>query len=82
MKIYVTMKDPDTLSEAIMDGFDVLVRELMADAGLTKEEAEIVAEHRSEKMRQFAGKFFKWGEYLTVELDDTLETAKVVKVTD
>lgn len=79
MKIFVTMKDPDVLVDAIDEGERALAKELMKDSDLTVEEAEIVAEFRAKKMAEFAAKYFKWGEYLTVELDDTLGTIKVVE---
>ena len=71
MKIFVTMKDPDVLVDAIDEGERALAKELMKDSDLTVEEAEIVAEFRAKKMAEFAAKYFKWGEYLTVELDNT-----------
>lgn len=82
MKLLVTMKDPDTLSDALTEAENDLIVELMADMNLTKEEATAVAEKRIGKMREFATEWFKWGEYITVELNDKEKTAKVVKPKD
>lgn len=79
MKLYVTMKDPDTLIDALNDAERDLTAELMSSLNLTREEAKAVAEKRVESMREFAAEWFKWGEYITVELDDKEKTIKVVK---
>jgi hypothetical protein len=78
MKIRVTMKDPDTLFDAIDD---VLIdqKKMYMDMGLSEEAAEAAAGVDSEKMTKFASKFFEYGEYLTVELDDEAGTITVLE---
>lgn len=75
MKIKVTMKDPDTLHDAI----DEAVREeLTQNESLDQDERELLAESRSEKYGEIAQKWFEYGEYLTVEIDTDAKTCVVV----
>jgi hypothetical protein len=69
----VTMKDPDTLHNAIQDA----VAKLPMD-GLDDEEAELVREKRAEKIGELCGKWFEYNEYLTVEIDSDKGTCVVV----
>ncbi len=75
MKFRVTMKDPDTLQDAISSAVETDV--LMAD-GLDSDERESVAEKRREKVAKLCSEWFKFGEYLTVEVDTEARTATVV----
>ena len=72
MKFKVTMKDPDTLHDAIRDA----VQEGIAE--LPKDEAEVLSEVREEKVRKLCSKWFEYGEYLTVEIDTDAGTCVVV----
>jgi hypothetical protein len=71
----VTMKDPDTLHDAIQDAVAKLPMN-----GLDDDEAELVREKRAEKVGELCGKWFEWGEYLTVEIDTTSGTCRVIEV--
>ena len=82
MKLLVTLKDPDTLYDAIQDAERTLTKQLMADLSLTKDEAEVVAQKRCEKMNEFANKYFEWGEYITIEFDDEQKYARVLDKRD
>ena len=73
MKIKVQMKDPDTLDDAIRDAVKALNRTELDD-----DEAEAVRELRMEKARTLAGRWFEYGEYLTVEIDTKAETCTVI----
>lgn len=74
MKIKVTMKDPDTLHDAVADA----VRDEVAGlAGLSEDEREAVAETRQTALMEAAGKWFRYSEYLTVEIDTDAGTATV-----
>lgn len=74
MKIKVTMKDPDTLHDAVADA----VRDEVAGlAGLSEDEREAVEEKRRAAVMAAAGKWFRYGEYLTVEIDTEAGTATV-----
>jgi hypothetical protein len=74
MKILVTMKDPDTLYDAIKETADALP---MID-GLTPGEMALVRERRAEEARTVCYRWFERGEYLTVEVDTEAETCIVV----
>lgn len=79
MKLQVTMKDPDTLIDALNDKKHDLAKMLMAEKGLTKAGAEAEAEALMERMEEFVSAFFEWGEYLTVVFDDEAKTATVMR---
>lgn len=69
------MKDPDCLHDAIADA----VREsLAADERLTADEVDAVGEVRREKVGKACERWFKWSEYLTVEVDTDAGTCTVV----
>lgn len=75
MKFKVSMKDPDTLDDAISDAIEVTDVALMDG-----EEREAVKEIRMKKAREIAAKWFQYGEYLTVEIDTEAGTCTVVPV--
>lgn len=75
MKFTVTMKDPDTLQDAIADA----VKGIVID-GTDPEEMEMIREHREQEINAMCGKWFEWGEYLRVEIDTELKTCVVVEV--
>ena len=77
MRFRVTMKDPDTLHDAIRDA----VKEIPLD-GLDADEAELVREKRVEKIDALCGRWFRYGEYLTVEIDTDAATCTVVPSKD
>lgn len=78
MKFRVTMKDPDTLYEAIKEAVDEQVEALPLD----EDEREDVAETRIEKVKELCGTWFKYDEYLEVEIDTDAETCVVVPTGD
>ncbi len=75
MKFKVSMKDPDTLHDAITDALkgDLTLR------GFDPEELEAVTEVRRRKLEDVCSTWFKYGEYLTVEVDTDERTCTVVK---
>lgn len=74
MKFTVTMKDPDTLHDAIDDA----VREDVAGIeGLSKEDRAALFETRQDAVRAVARKWFKYSEYVTIEIDTEAKTATV-----
>lgn len=73
MKFTVTMKDPDTLYDAITDA---VIDNLPSIED--EEERSAVSEIKEEKAREVCKKWFEYGEYLTVEIDTEAETATVV----
>ena len=75
MKFRVTMKDPDSLSDAIDDA---IKEELKSVSGLSNEEREYLFDGRRDAVYKDVGQWFKYGEYLTVEIDTDAGTAIVV----
>ena len=75
MKIKVTMKDPDTMYDAVLEAVKAEVKEM----GLPADEAESLLELRTEKERSKMEKWFEYGEYLAVEFDTETMTATVIE---
>jgi hypothetical protein len=75
MKFKVQMKDPDTLGDAIERAVTEVV-EAMPD--LSGEERDAVVEKRTEAIDKLCGRWFEYGEYLTVEIDTDAGTCVVV----
>jgi len=80
MKISIVMKDTDAVLECFEDEKIKLSRQLVNDLGLSQEAATVEAESRLKKLRDLADKFFEYGEYVQIELDDEQGTARVVEV--
>jgi len=76
MKFRVTMKDPDTLDDAVRDA---VLASLHADDRITADEVDAVREVRHEKVRKACDRWFNGGEYLTVEIDTDAGTCVVVE---
>ena len=74
MKFRVCMKDPGTLHDAVNEA----VREELASLGLHPDEVDLVADSRSERVRNICEKWFKYGEYLEVEIDTEKQTCLVI----
>jgi hypothetical protein len=77
MKFTVQMKDPDTLYDAIKDA---VKENLSSIPGLDSDEREKLQEIREESVREIASKWFKYGEYLRVEIDTDAKTCMVLPV--
>jgi len=75
MKFRVTMKDPDTLHEAIDEALDKTM-----PPQLTREEWEGIREVRHDDVSNITAKWFEYGEYLTVEIDTERNTCVVVEL--
>ena len=71
MKIKVTMKDPDTMYDAMQNA----VMKEVAELGLSDHDFESIVELRTERVRTKMAKWFKYGEYLTVVFDTETMTA-------
>ncbi len=72
MKFTITMKTPDALDNALDENFP--------PKGLDEYESfdEIDERHSDRaKTRDFLERFFRYGEYLTIEFDTVAETAVV-----
>lgn len=75
MKIRVTMKDPDGVSDAI----EQAAQESIAGMKLDDDEREQLEETRREKIKEQLRKWFEYSEYLEVEIDLETGTATVVE---
>lgn len=76
MKIRVTMKDPDTLIDAI---HEAVVRDGNYAGLEDHDEVKDVQERRKQRYHALAGTWFKYGEYLTVEIDTNAKTRTVLE---
>lgn len=76
MKFTVTMKDPDTLTDAIADAVKADVKRL----GLSDRETAALIEIRVEEVGDVACRWFEYGEYLAVEIDTEAKTCTVLEV--
>jgi hypothetical protein len=84
MKFRVTMKDPDTLHDAIRKAVKAELRKFdeefeETEYAHTPEESAALLERRCEKHAGQCGRWFKYGEYLTVEIDTDAGTCVVVE---
>lgn len=74
MQFRVTMKDPDTLHDAIQEA----VAEEVEKMGLDEDEREAVIDTRRQKVAAICAKWFEYGEYLVVDIDTDKKTCVVV----
>lgn len=75
MKFRVTMKDPDSLTDAI---YNAVQREVEAVPGITADERRTLTQsRRDDAMSAASTKWFKYGEYVTIEIDTEAQTAIV-----
>jgi hypothetical protein len=75
MKFKVTMKDPDTLGDAIDDAVRA---DLKTVDGLSDNERETLLDDRRDAVKAVTAKWFEYGEYVTIEIDTEAGTATVV----
>lgn len=75
MKFRVTFKDPDKLHDAIEEA---TTAEVDAMQPKDQEERESLIDIRTRKAHEKVAKFFRYGEYVTVECDTEAGTAVVV----
>ncbi len=76
MKITVQMKDPDTLHDAV---HDAVLSNLNEVTGLDDSEYEIIAGNRTEAIKdECVHRWFRYGEYLAVEIDTEAWTITVL----
>ena len=73
MKIYVYMKDPDTMYDSVLYEVKVEVKKL----GLPADEANALVALKVEKEREKMKRWFEYGEYLGVDFDTEAMTATV-----
>ena len=73
MKIYVDMKAPDTMHDAVQEAVEEEVKRL----GLPADEAQALVEMRTEEECAKMAQWFEYGEYLGVDFDTETMTAVV-----
>ena len=76
-KITITMKDPDTLYDAIMEAAEEDARKI---EGIDDDERQAIVEQRKEKFAEVAKKWFEYSEYLRVQIDTDAGTCTVLEV--
>lgn len=75
VKIRVTLKDPDTLHESVVEA----VQQSLLSRGLSLKERAVLQEAAvTELQTPIVIKWMEWGEYLTVEFDTDAGTATVI----
>lgn len=79
MKLSLTFKDPDVLSEAIYDKRRNLIKQLREELGLSEVGAEAEADERLKGIEEFISDYMPHGEYITIVFDDDELTVEVVK---
>ena len=75
MKFTVTMKDPDALTDCIAGA----ARKEAHSLGLTDAESVAVQDAKMDVMQKAADRWFRYGEYLTVEIDTEANTCVVLQ---
>jgi hypothetical protein len=79
MKIRVTLKDPDTMQDAVDEAF----KRHDKPVDLSKAEWQGICEGRAEAAKEAISKrWMRYGEYLDVEFDLDAGTATVLPATD
>lgn len=80
MKFRVSMKDPDTLYDAIRDAVEEQVKTQFGGLpDIIPEDWEPVKERRVRSIEDLCSKWFMYGEYLEVEIDTDAKTCTVVE---
>lgn len=76
MKLKITFKDPDGVSESIREAVENQVQDI---ADISEEERESVSEKRQESTHEALEQWIDSREYITVEFDTIARTATVIK---
>jgi len=74
MKIHVTMKNPDALTDAVKEAVEGIGLD-----GATEEDVKESRKEHIESALSVCGRWFYHGEYLTVEIDTVAQTCKVIE---
>ncbi len=72
----VQFKDPDTLHDAILDAARKEVSQIV---GIGKKEQAAIEEIRCQETGEKVAKWFRYGEYVLIELDTEKGTATVIE---
>ncbi|UOF79954.1 hypothetical protein [Caudoviricetes sp.] len=74
MKFQVSIKDPDSLYDALNEAIELD----LAKSGLSEDEQEMLKQSRYEKESEKCSKWVEYGEYYVIEFDTDAMTATVV----
>lgn len=77
MKLLVTFKDPDALSESIERLQAKIEKDLTENLKLSKNGAEVESAERMSVFDNILKEYFQYGEYVTLELDSVTNTIRV-----
>lgn len=77
MKLKITLKDPDGVSNCIQDAAKESVEE---NDSLESDEVDGLIESRCEKLHETCKKWIRYGEYVTIEINTDEGTAVVIPV--
>lgn len=73
MKFQITMKDPDGCFDCMRNA----AKESLPE-GLSESEADILTDEREAQIHKICATWFRYGEYLTVEVDSDAGTCIVL----
>ena len=74
------MKDPDTLDDAIRDAVEDQFKEQFGGLpDIIPEDWGLAKERRVESIEDICAKWFRYGEYLEVEIDTDAKTCTVIE---
>lgn len=79
MKFKVLLKDPDALHDCIVNAVDKDITQTLGSL-LDLSERNLLKESRVEKIQELCLEWFKFGEYLEVEIDTEAKTCTVQKM--
>jgi hypothetical protein len=74
MKFKITMKDPDGFSDSMQEAAK---QSVSSATGIDDEEREQLEDTCKEELEQVARKWFRYSEYVTIEIDTDAKTATV-----
>lgn len=74
MKFQITMKDPD----GVYDSKQQAVEDSLEELDISEQEKEALMEMRMAEVDAGLSKWFRYGEYVTIEVDTDAGTAVVV----
>jgi len=75
MKISVTFKDPDVVSDAIERAIENTIE---PQEGLDNEAVAAIVESKKTDLEEALEKWISYGEYITIEFDTEAKTATVI----
>jgi len=82
MKFKITLKDPDALYDAIRESVDEDINsdEIFGGGMVPPAAIEIIKDEKIKEAEKACQEWFKWGEYITVEVDTEKKTCTVLHV--